>query len=250
MKAVILAAGLGSRLKPLTDTMPKPMIDIAGKPLLERIILDLKKCGIEDLVIVVNYLKEKITNYFGDGSVFGVNIEYAIQENPKGGTADAVRAAKDFIKEKKFLVIAGDELKDNSVLDTIIKKEDCDGVITAFRVENPENYGVLKVRGKRVLEIREKEAKPVSNLVNISLYKFPIEIFDAINETKLSPRGELEITESINRLIEKGFIFHFVESKYYFDTSSINGLEEAREFFAKNRKIKSCFNSSFFLSSY
>jgi dTDP-glucose pyrophosphorylase len=233
MKAVILAAGLGTRLRPLTLETPKPMIDISGKPLLERIILDLKKHGIVDLTIVVNYMKEKIVDYFGDGKKFGVKIEYALQNNPRGGTGDAVLAAKHTVKEKYFLVITGDELKDVSVLDAILKNKNAVGYITAIRVKNPETYGVLEVDGKHVVRIREKEKRPVSNFVNISLYKFPVEIFDVLEKTPLSPRGELEVTDAINKLIEDGFNFQFVESKYYFDVSSLESLEDARKFFAK-----------------
>jgi NDP-sugar pyrophosphorylase family protein len=233
MKAVILAAGLGTRLRPLTLETPKPMIDVAGKPLLERIILDLKKYKITEHVIVVNYMKEKIMDYFGNGKKFGVDIEYVVQKKPNAGTGDAFLTAKDYIKEKYFLGITGDELKDATVLDAILKNKDVDGVITAIRVKNPERYGVLEVDGKRVVRIREKEQNAVSNLVNISLYKFPAEIFDALEKINLSPRGELEVTDAINKLIDDGFNFQFVESKYYFDVSSLESLEEARKFFAK-----------------
>ena len=230
MRAVILAAGLGTRLRPLTSFIPKPMIDIAGKPLLERIIIDCKKYGVNDFVIVVNYLKGKIMEYFGDGSKFGVNIVYAEQENPKGGTADAVKYAEKFVKEKEFLVITGDELKDFSVIKEILEKKDCDGMITAIEVKNPELYGTLEVAGKKVLRIGEKEKNPDSHMVNISLYKLPKEVFDAIKKISLSPRGELELTDAINRLIKDGSIFHFVKSKYYFDVSSFDGLAEAKNF--------------------
>jgi dTDP-glucose pyrophosphorylase len=232
MKAIILAAGLGTRLRPLTNDVPKSMISIAGKPLLERIILDLKKYGIGNFVIVVNYLKEKIIDYFSDGSKFGVKINYVVQENPRGGTAAAVLAAKNFVKDKSFFVVAGDELKDFSIAEVMANEDD--SIITAFKVENPEEYGVLEVDGKNVLRIREKETNPVSNIINISFYKFPIEIFEAIDKIKPSPRGELEITDAINKLIEEGHAFRFIESKNYFDISSMEGLEEARKFFSKN----------------
>ena len=230
MRAVILAAGLGTRLRPLTSFIPKPMIDIAGKPLLERMIVECKKCGIEDFVIVVNYLKEKIIEYFGDGSKFGVKIDYVEQESPKGGTADAVKCAEKFVKEKEFLVITGDELKDFSVIKEILEKKDCDGVITAIEVKNPELYGILEVQGKKVLRIAEKEKNPDSHLVNISLYRLPREVFDAIKKIPLSPRGELELTDAVNKLIKDGLVFHFVKSKYYFDVSSFDGLEDAKNF--------------------
>ncbi len=231
MKAVILAAGLGKRLRPLTYDTPKPMIDIAGKPLLEWILLGLKKHGVNEATIVVGYHKDKIINYFGDGRKLGMQLDYVTQQNPEGGTADAVKTAEKNVTEN-FFVVAGDELKDFSVIDEM-RKNECDGMITAYRVKNPEQYGVLEVNGNNVLRIREKDVNPVSNFINISLYRFSIEIFDAIKKIKPSPRGELEITDAINLLIDEGFVFHYVESKYYFDMSSMDGLEKAREFFKK-----------------
>ncbi len=233
MEALILAGGKGTRLRPLTDRLPKAMIEIAGKPLLEHIINGLKENGISDLVIVVHFLKEKIINYFGNGSKFGVKIKYALQENFLG-TGNAVGTADGKITSEKFLVVNGDQLLDFSIIKKMITERDCNGVILARKTKNPELYGVLKTEGKKVVKVVEKPKTFVSNLANAGVYIFPKEIFQAIKETELSPRGEYEITDSIQILINKSSNFHYVlYDGYWFDIGSKEDLEKANATFNK-----------------
>lgn len=212
MKAVILAAGMGSRLKPyIGDGKQKAMVEYAQKPLLQRTIEILREKGFNDIVMVVNYMKEQVMDFFGDGSKFGVKIEYVFQENPKGGTADAVRCVEDKIDGEKFLLIYGDNIFDPKILDSIAKKaEHFHGVLCGKRVENPSKFGIMQTDGLHVKKIIEKPEVPPSNLALTGLFILPKEIFPAIEKTKLSTRGEYELTESIQILIDGGMEFGFV----------------------------------------
>lgn len=201
MKAVILAAGKGTRMGPLTESRPKVMLPIDNRPILEHIMMTLKAAGIKDFLVVIGYRKEKITDYFGDGSILGVGIEYIEQQNPKG-TADAIATARDSIDER-FLVTNGDVLADSSDIKKILSASG-DAVLAAKRVAVPEEYGILYVKGNRVEKIVEKPKKSTSDLANAGIYVFEPVIFDAIDNTKPSPRGEYEITDSIQFMIDRG----------------------------------------------
>ncbi|KCZ73178.1 UDP-N-acetylglucosamine diphosphorylase/glucosamine-1-phosphate N-acetyltransferase [Candidatus Methanoperedens nitroreducens] len=201
MKAVILAAGKGTRMGPLTESRPKVMLPIDNRPILEHIIVRLKAAGIKDFLVVIGYCKEKITDYFGDGSMLGVGIEYIEQQNPKG-TADAIATARDSIDER-FLVTNGDVLADPSDIKKIISAGG-DAVLAAKRVAVPEEYGILYVKGNKVEKIVEKPKESTSDLANAGIYVFEPVIFNAIDNTNPSPRGEYEITDSIQFMIDRG----------------------------------------------
>jgi len=232
MKAVILAAGAGARLKDLTNDQPKVMIKIFGKPMLQYLVETLVKKGITDLVVVVSYKKDVITNYFGDGKKFGVKIDYVIQENCKGGTADALRYAKEKINEDKFLLIYGDNIFDPNIIDEMIKEsKNCDGVVWGKEVDNPSLYGVLKLDGSKLVKIMEKPKDPPSNLVLAGIFIMPKQIFAAIDETKLSQSGEYYLTDSIHILIKKGLNFNCVRMKEFWkDIGTVKELEQAKEY--------------------
>jgi len=206
MKAVILAAGEGTRLRPFSFTRPKHLLPIIGKPLLEHTIHSLKKIGIEEIIIVIGYLEEMIREYFEDGSKHGVNIEYVNQEVIEG-TAAAIKLVENVVDKKPFLLQYGDVLVPSEAYPPLLKKyeEDSSSAIISVReVEDPSKFGVLEVKGDNVLKIVEKP-KPgtePSNLVNAGIYVFTSEIFDAINQTGKSTRGEYEITDSMQILID------------------------------------------------
>jgi bifunctional UDP-N-acetylglucosamine pyrophosphorylase/glucosamine-1-phosphate N-acetyltransferase len=232
MKAVILAAGAGTRLKDFTNDQPKVMIKIFGKPMLQYLIETLAKKGIKDLVIVVSYKKEVIMNYFLDGKKFGVSIEFVVQQNCRGGTADALRCVREKIKDEKFLLIYGDNVFDPDVIDEMIKVcKNCDGVVCGKEVENPAIYGVLKLDGNSLVKIIEKPKAPPSNLVLGGIFIMPKKIFSAIDETKLSPRGEYELTDSIQILIKRGMKFNCVKIVgFWKDIGTVKELEQAKEY--------------------
>ena len=141
MKAVILAAGKGTRMGPLTDNRPKVMLPIANRPLLEHIIVTLKAAGIREILIVTGYLKEKIMEHFGDGTGLGVNIEYIGQQAQKG-TADAVATVRNWAGTDRFLVTNGDVLASIPDIKKLCTTEG-DAVLTAKKVAAPQEYGIL-----------------------------------------------------------------------------------------------------------
>lgn len=201
MKAVVLVAGKGTRMEPLTSGCPKVMLPVANKPILEHILDTAIEAGIEGFVFITGYLEKQIQEYFGDGSRWGVSIEYVPQEEQMG-TADAIFQAKGHV-QGAFLVLNGDMLLGKGDLKALLERQE-EAVICVKKVDNPSNFGVLETEGKRVLKIIEKPKNPPTNLANAGVYLFRESIFDFIEQTKLSIRGELEITDSIQLLIDSG----------------------------------------------
>ncbi|MBY9002615.1 MAG: NTP transferase domain-containing protein [Candidatus Lokiarchaeota archaeon] len=209
MKAVILAAGKGKRLRPITATKPKPMIPLAGKPLLEHTVLSLKNAGIDHVLIITGYKEEAIKDYFKDGiDKVGIKISY-ITQTEHLGTAHATNYARNFVKNDEFLLMYGDILVDEQVFKDVIelfKKHDLDGVICLNTVDNPQDFGIITLDSQMsVINITEKPdlGKNLGNLANAGIYVFKPNIFEAIEKTKKSVRGELEFTDSMQILINE-----------------------------------------------
>jgi bifunctional UDP-N-acetylglucosamine pyrophosphorylase/glucosamine-1-phosphate N-acetyltransferase len=229
MKAVILAAGQGTRMGPLTQNRPKVMLPVANKPLLSHAILSAREAGINEFVLVVGYRAEVVREYFGDGSDMNVSIEYAYQKRQLG-TADAVSSAQELV-EDRFLVLNGDIIVSSLHIKSLIKQKS-DVVMTARYVDNPSEFGVLEVCDNRVLRIIEKPVKPSTNLANAGVYVFPPSIFDAIRRTKLSIRKEYEITDSLQLLIDEGVDVGYLElSENWLDVGRPWDLLDANEHF-------------------
>ena len=167
-KAVILCGGKGTRLRPITQEIPKPLIPIHGKALVEHLIDLFKKYGIKDIVLSVGYKKEKIKEYFGNGQKFGVNISYIEEsEDVPLGTAGPLKKARDIFKET-FIVTNGDELKDINLEEMydIHKSNKAKITIALTTVPDPSNYGVAELSGSRILRFIENPPKPPSNLIH------------------------------------------------------------------------------------
>src|SRR3989344_564814 len=226
MQAVILAAGRGKRLLPLTKKIPKALALVNGKPILEIILKQLKEVGVNEAVIITHHLNHKIKKYC-QGSPFGIRTICVTQKRMLG-TADAVLQAEPYIKNDKFLCIAADSLFETKLLRKLINTK-ADGVITCKEVEDTKPWGILKVEGKKVLEMVEKPVIPPSNLANFSVYLFPIEIFAACKKVKPSARGELEINDAIKMLIDQGIVFTYVKIDYIMDIGTIEHLKKAEE---------------------
>lgn len=195
MQAIILAAGEGSRMRPLTANLPKVMLPVAGRPFLEHIILRARKAGADRIVLVVGYGSEAVRSYFGGGSRLGLKIDYAVQDKQLG-TGHALMAARN-LAEDRFLVLNGDVLPDASTL----REMACGGqAVSAIRVEDPSRYGVFTATQGRLESVVEKSCNPTSNLANAGIYLFQRCIFDALQEAPLSERGEYELTDALNLL--------------------------------------------------
>jgi glucose-1-phosphate thymidylyltransferase long form len=231
MKAVILAGGEGKRLGKLTENLPKPMMPVSGKPLIRRTIDSLVDYGIRDFLLVVGYRKEDIIDYLGDGSQMDINVKY-VEQKDRLGSAHAISLARDFVGDN-FLLVYGDVVFDDSVIFTLLKKAgkvDC--ALTSKEVDNPEKYGVLKTKGEKVVGLVEKSPNPPSNLINAGIYLFSKDIFEAIDKTPLSPRGEYEITDSIQYLIDSGKkVVHVPIKGHWIDVGTREKLILASEMF-------------------
>ncbi len=223
MKAVILTAGKGKRLMPITSSRPKPMIPLAGKPLLEYTILGLKNAGISEILLIVGYKEEGIKEYFGNGlDKFNVNIEYISQEEQLG-TGHAVSYAKDFVKDSPFLLMYGDLITDPKIFKDILEKFNetkIEGLITLLKVNNPQDYGIISLNSDDfVAKITEKPSPELNlgNLANAGIYIFNPMIFKAIEKTEKSIRGEYEFTDSMEILINQlnGNILGYIIKDYF-----------------------------------
>jgi bifunctional UDP-N-acetylglucosamine pyrophosphorylase/glucosamine-1-phosphate N-acetyltransferase len=202
---VILAAGEGSRLHPFTMSRPKHLIPIGGKPLLEHVLLSIKQAGLEEVLIVVHHMSERLKSYFGDGSRLGLKLEYAYQSEIKG-TADAACFAKTFVDEE-FLLIYGDLYIAYNTIENVIgahKVSENAVTMSVVQVDNPEQYGIVELDGTKVISIIEKpdSERIKSNLANAGIYIFKSDLFETLEQTPISPRGEKEITDSIRIIIK------------------------------------------------
>lgn len=206
MQAVILAAGAGTRMRPLTAGRPKGMLPIANRPILEHIVIQAGLAGISDFVLVVgqDYKDELITRYFGDGRKWGVKISYRTQPHASG-TADALRVAQDAVSQR-FLVLNGDILIDASDIRQMMQSNEI--TIGVKHVADPSGLGVIEEDNGVVRHIFEKPEVPPSNLINTGVYLMTQDIFPAIGRTVESSRGELELTRSLEALIEEGVSVH------------------------------------------
>lgn len=205
LKAIILSAGEGSRMRPLTLTKPKTMLPVAGKPIIQYNIESLRDNGITDILLIVRYKEEIVRNYFGDGSDFGVNISYKTQKDFLG-TANAISYGEDFIDDS-IIVLNGDIILDDEIIHEIIKKYNYlspDTLMLLTEVEDPSAFGVVEIENGNIKNIVEKPKREeaLSNLVNAGIYIFNKDIFDKIRETEISERGEYEITDSVSLQIE------------------------------------------------
>jgi len=205
MKAVILAAGQGTRLRPVTLTMPKPLVPVANRRLIVYAIEVLKTAGLTDIGIVVNSLESPIVEILGDGNGLDVNLEYIVQTEQKG-LAHAIGLAKDFVGDEPFSVFLGDNIfqdKMTSLL-TSFEASDDEAAIVLGEVPDPTRFGIAEIKDGKIVNVVEKPANPPSNLAIAGVYLFRKSIFDAIDQIEPSARGELEITDAIGVLIKKG----------------------------------------------
>ena len=194
MQAVLLAAGQGTRMRPLTDSLPKPMLPVADRPLVAHTADAAVDAGADELIIVVGYEAAEVRAYFGE-TYRGVPVTFAVQQS-QDGTADAVRAARDYLDEP-FAVLNGDNLYDPAAIESLFSSGPA---LATFQVEAPSNYGVISIEGDYVSDIVEKPPDPPTNLANTGAYVFPAEAREWLDVPE-SERGEYEITDVVARVI-------------------------------------------------
>jgi mannose-1-phosphate guanylyltransferase/phosphomannomutase len=227
VKAVILAGGEGTRLRPLTGTQPKPMMPIANRPMMEHIVRLLASHGFDDIVVTVAFLADQIRSYFGDGSEFGVRIRYATEETPLG-TAGSVGNARDFLDET-FLVIAGDAVTDIDLGEVLAahQKRDAFATIALKRVENPTEFGIVITRDDGSIErFLEKPTwgQVFSDTINTNIYVLEPEIFEFI------PPGEVvDFSEEVFPavLVEGRPLYGHVVEGYWEDVGTLEAYGRA-----------------------
>jgi glucose-1-phosphate thymidylyltransferase len=199
MKAVILAAGEGTRLRPFTVSKPKVMIPIANTPILEYVLSAVSANGIKDVVIVVGYKRESIMSHFADGKKFGVEITYVHQPKPLG-TAHALMCAKDEI-DSDFLLLPGDNLIDPKEISNLLEAKNQKSLLIA-ESEIPSKYGVVFLEKGIITRIYEKPQEKLSNLISTGIYRFTTDIFDTISV--VGKQGGNDLTAVVQHQIEAG----------------------------------------------
>jgi len=232
LKGVLLHGGFGTRLRPLTHTGPKQLIQVAGKPISQWCLEDLRDSGIRDVAIILGELSpERVIEYYGDGSKLGMKLTYIYQGYPYG-LAHAVYMAKDFVGDEPFVVYLGDNILAEGIRGYVKKFEesDADAMILLTWVKDPRKFGVAEFdENKRLRRLVEKPRKPPSNYALVGIYFFrPPHIFRAIETLKPSWRGELEITDAIQKLLDwKLKVDHTIVKGWWKDTGTPKDILEA-----------------------
>ncbi len=234
MKGLILSGGAGTRLRPLTHSSAKQLVPVANKPILFYGIEQLAKSGIKEIGIIVGETENEIRQAVGEGQSWNVKVTYIPQEEPLG-LAHCVLIAKNFLGEEDFVMYLGDNMLEQNLSPLIQEfKEDrqegsLESRILLKEVENPQNFGVAEIdENGTVTTLKEKPENPASNLALVGVYFFSPAIHEAVANISPSPRGELEITDAIQWLIEKGkTIDHDVLDGWWIDTGKKDPLLES-----------------------
>jgi len=229
LKGLILSGGKGTRLRPLTHTSAKQLVPVANKPVLFYGIEAMAKAGISELGIVVGETHEEIRGAVGDGSRFGCKVTYIMQPDPLG-LAHAVKISQAFLKDDPFVMYLGDNLLAHGITSLVseFRMLAPTAQILLAKVPNPNQFGVAELVEGRVVRLEEKPKVPRSDLALVGVYMFTAPIFEAVNAIKPSGRGELEITDAIQYLIDKGFtVSPHVVTGWWKDTGKIEDMLEA-----------------------
>src|SRR3954468_6787128 len=230
LKGLILSGGKGTRLRPITYTSAKQLVPVANKPVLFYGIEAMAAAGIREIgIIIAPETGEEIKEVTGDGSAFGVEITYIEQDEP-AGLAHAVLTAEPFLGDSPFVMYLGDNLLRNGIVELVdeFRSRQPDALILLTHVPDPWNYGVAELNGERVARLVGKPKEPVSDLALVGVYMFTPSIFDAARAIKPSWRGELEITDAIQRLVDSGLRVdpHIVHG-WWKDTGQVQDMLEA-----------------------
>jgi len=209
MKAVVLAAGEGTRMRPLTANLPKPLLPVAGKPFLRHTLEALRSAGIAQVAVLIGWQGHRIRESLGDGEAFGLSIAYE-EQTERLGTAHAIGCMRSHV-DGPFLSVNGDVVVSAEALAAMIayRQKVRAPVIGLAEVPNPAAFGVVELNDGKVTGLEEKPRRPKSNLINAGIYAFDEDIFPLIDKTPKSPRGEYEITDTIRALMETQDVYGF-----------------------------------------
>ncbi len=234
MKGVILHGGSGTRLRPLTYTDVKQLLPLAGKPVSEYALLNLKEIGVTEINIVLGEIGGKeVREYYGDGSRWGVKITYTFQGKPLG-IAHAIGMTRDFVGSNSFVVVLGDNYFQNGLKELADKfnNDAYDSLLALTRVMNPSQFGIAEVKNGLIVSLIEKPKEPKSDLAIAGAYFLTPKIFSIIDTLKPSWRNELEITEAFQLMLDKGMnLGYSIISGWWKDTGTVD------EFLDCNRMV-------------
>ncbi len=230
MKGLILSGGKGTRLYPITFTRAKQLVPVANKPVIFRVIESIKDAGIDEIGVVIGDTGDEIRQAVGTGKQWGVNITYIEQEAPLG-LAHAVKISQDFLGEDRFVMFLGDNVIQGGISGLIKEFADSDwnSQVVLTEVDEPQHFGVAELDAdRRIVRLVEKPRTPPSNLALVGIYMFDHHIFDAVNGIKPSWRGELEITDAIQWLVDHEYQVHpYIHRGWWIDTGKHLDLLEA-----------------------
>lgn len=229
MKGLILSGGEGTRLRPITHTSAKQLIPVANKPVLFYAMEAMREAGIREVGIIVGQTKDEIKAAIGDGGQWGVKVTYIEQEAPLG-LAHAVKIAEPFLGKDDFVMYLGDNLIKEGIVSLVeeFKGLGCNAQILLAHVNDPQRFGVAELEDGRVKRLIEKPSDPPSDLALVGVYMFDSSIFKAVNSIKPSGRGELEITDAIQYMIDSGMNVHpHVIDGWWKDTGKLEDMLEA-----------------------
>ena len=212
-------------MRPLTYTRPKVMLPVANKPILEHLLVQAEKAGIREFIFIVGYHDEQVRHYFGGGERWGVSIDYCTQRKQLG-TADALKMVEGLV-DGNFLMMNGDIIVAHDDIERVAKRKNI--TLSVIEVENARDLGVVELSQRKVVHIYEKSGEPPFNTANAGLYLFTPEIWGAISQTAKSPRGEYEITDSLQLMIDSGQRILYQELSSWMDLSYPWDLLSANE---------------------
>ncbi len=241
MKGLILSGGKGSRLYPLTFTNAKQLIPVANTPVLFRVIASIRDAGIDDIGIVVGNTAAKIKRAVGNGDRWGVKITYIQQDEPLG-LAHAVKISADFLGDERFVMFLGDNVIEGGISPLIAQfaNSEWNSQIVLTPIDHPEDYGVAELDDDgRIKRLIEKPKHPPSNLALVGIYMFDHNILQAVNEITPSWRGELEITDAIQWLVDNGYAVHpYIHRGWWIDTGQPGDMLEANDLVLEELEYK------------
>jgi len=236
MRALVLAAGEGTRLRPLTSNMPKPLLTVAGRPFLTHTLEALKSQGVTEISILVGWKANRLKQHYGDGSRLGLKISY-LEQKERLGTAHAIGCAQDSMGGA-FVCVNGDVVVSEDDVRNMLARHAKDGgtVMGAVHVPDPRRFGVLEVKDGKLLRVHEKPERPPTDLINAGVFVFGPDIFERIRQTPRSRRGEYEITDTLNSLAADGLVQVEGISKDWIDVGRPWDLLKANEVLMRSLK--------------